>query len=196
MLSLHLEGREEFGWYERRHVARGTVPVSPEAVFEFVDDPGNLTGHMSGRSASMGGGRMVLAEDAWKGRKIGSRLALTGSAFGMRLRVETIVTEHEPPMRKAWKTIGEPRLIVIGSYRMFVDLTRLPGDGLARPMTGLVVGIDYDLPRARIARLIARVLSGWYARWCTTRMLRDTIRHFTVIAPPPAALAPEPPVAV
>ena len=37
--------------------------------------------------------------------------------------VEEIVTARQPPLRKVWRTIGVPRLLVIGEYRMGIEIT-------------------------------------------------------------------------
>lgn len=62
---------------------------------------------------------------------------------------------------------------MIGSYRMGFDIEP---DG---PRSRLRVFIDYDPPARGIARWIARVLGGWYARWCTRRMTEDAARRFS-----------------
>jgi hypothetical protein len=61
----------------------------------------------------MGAGRMSYEFDAAKGQTIGSHIRMGGKAFGLRLAVEEVVTEREPPRRKVWKTIGTPALVVI-----------------------------------------------------------------------------------
>jgi hypothetical protein len=93
--------------------------------------------------------------------------------LGIRLFLEEEVLVHEPPTRKEWETVGVPRLLVIGAYRMGFTLTPA-GAGCQ-----LRVSIDYDLPARGAARLLGRMFAGSYARWCTRRMVRDAVSHFS-----------------
>ena len=47
------------------------------------------------------------------------------------------VVQREPPTLKAWKTVGEPHLLVIGRYRMMVSI-KARKDG-----SRVVIAIDY-----------------------------------------------------
>jgi hypothetical protein len=84
----------------------------------FLDDHTRLSAHMRRRSWRMGWGRLHLQLDERAGRAVGSRIRLEGRVFGVRLALEEVVTEHAPPTRKVWVTVGTPRLLVIGRYRM------------------------------------------------------------------------------
>jgi hypothetical protein len=66
----------------------------------------------------MMGGRMTYAFDAAGGRAVGSVIKMGGSFLGIRLAVEEVVIERQPPHHKAWETVGQPRMIVISRYRM------------------------------------------------------------------------------
>ena len=136
------------------------------AVFAFIDDPARLAGHMTQSSWMMGGGRMDVRLDAGKGQRVGSRIVMTGRAFGLDLNLEEVIDERTPPLRKTWHTIGTPRLVVIGAYRMGCELADEGG------ATRLRVFIDYDVPPG--AAWLRAPLGSWYARWCTERMLEDT----------------------
>jgi hypothetical protein len=97
---------------------------------------------------------------------------MTGRAFGITLSLDEVVVDREPPFRKAWETVGEPRLLVIGPYRMgFTVQPELSGSRLE-------VHIDYDLPNGLLAGRLGRLLGGFYARWCTRRMVADAVAHF------------------
>lgn len=158
--------------YSRSHAAAVIVRATPREVFAFTDDHARLASHMSRRSWAMGGGAMTIEADERKGRSVGSKLKLSGSILGVRLEVEEMVTERTPPWRKAWETIGEPRLIVIGAYRVGFAIEDL-GDA-----SRLTVTIDYELPRRSASRWLGRLFGRQYARWCTERMAQDTARHF------------------
>lgn len=156
--------------FEHYFESSAPIPAPRAAVFAFIDDPARLAGHMTKSSWMMGGGRMDVQLDAGKGQKVGSRIVMTGRAFGMDLELEEVIAEHTPPLRKTWHTVGSPSLVVIGGYRMGCELA---AEG---ETTRLRVFIDYDLPqRSGWAR--AR-LGAWYARWCTERMVKDTRAHF------------------
>jgi hypothetical protein len=162
----------------RRYESRALVAAPAERVFAHLDDHARLSSHMSESSWMMGGGRMTIEFDEGRGRKLGSRIRLAGKVFGIDLSVEEVVTEHRPPYNKAWQTIGSPKLLVIGAYRMGFEL--LPRGGHSE----LCVFIDYELPDGAIARRLGRLFSGIYARWCTRRMAEDAVKYF--VSPPPA----------
>ena len=150
-------------------------------VFAHLDDHARLSAHMSRRSWRMGWSRMKLHFDAQAGRAVGSRIRLEGRVLGMRLALEEVVIEHTPPARKVWATVGVPRILVIGSYRMGFTLVPV-GDGVkggrADEVT-LTVFIDYALPDRGISLLLGRSFGHWYARWCTERMVADAQAAFS-----------------
>ena len=158
---------------KRRHFeARARIAAPQPKVFEFLDDHGRLASHMSKSSWSMGGGRMSLEMDAERGRAVGSKLRLSGRAFGIGMRVEEVITERTPPQRKAWETVGAPQLLVIGYYKLGFELRPMGDETAAR------IFIDYDLPTGFISRLLGFALADMYAKWCVTRMLNDAFSRF------------------
>ena len=160
----------------------GFITAAPDAVFSYVDDHERLSSHMTRSSWIMGGGRMELKLDEGRGRRVGSRIQMSGRAFGMALSLEELVSEYAPPRHKAWETVGEPRLLIIGQYRMGFDIAPQSGG------SNLRVFIDYERPHARRGgRLIAR-LASWYAAWCTKRMVSDAVAHFAARPVADAAL--------
>ncbi|MCC6193232.1 MAG: SRPBCC family protein [Burkholderiales bacterium] len=152
------------------------VGAPREQVFAFVDEPARLAGHMGRRTWMMGGGRMRLDMDRHGGRRTGSRVSLTGRAFGIPLHVRAEVTERDPPTIKRWQTVGEPRLLVVGRYRMSVTIDRAPRQSLAS------IRIDYALPGAHRGRF-AQWLARKYARWCVRRMASDVVSAFGLDIP-------------
>jgi hypothetical protein len=90
-----------------------------------------------------------------------------GRVLGLRVDFTARVTRWLPDTEKVWQTIGDPRLIVLGSFEM--QLTIKPEAGGSR----LVTGIDYTLPKSRAGRLLGRLLSRPYSRWCLHRICRD-----------------------
>jgi hypothetical protein len=157
------------------------VQADAGRLFSYLDDHARLSSHMGKRSWMMGGGRMQLHFDADRGQAIGSSLELSGRAFGIAVALREIVTERVPPTRKVWETAGEPRLLVIGAYRMGFEITAQGDTSLLR------VFIEYALPSRGLARWLGRALGPGYARWCTRRMVGDAVVHFS---PRPAGPSP------
>ena len=150
----------------------GFVPASPDEIFRYVDDHERLSSHMTRSSWMMGGGRMSVELDAGHGRRLGSRIRMSGRAFGLGLSLEEVISEYDPPRRKAWETVGEPRLLIIGQYRMGFEISPRNGG------SNLRVFIYYDLPRSERGRWLISKLAAWYAAWCTQRMVNDAVAHF------------------
>jgi hypothetical protein len=119
----------------------------------------------------MAGSTMDFVFDEAHGRAVGARFGLRGRVLGIPLTVDEVVTERLPPTHKAWETVGNPALLVIGSYRMGFDIE--PAGTAAR----LKVFIDCDLP-AWPWRWLGWLFANAYARWCTRTMTRDAEKHF------------------
>ena len=66
--------------------------------------------------------------------------------------------------------MGDLQLLVIGQYRMGVEIT--PEGRLTR----LLVFIDYDLPPANT--WLGRLFGRMYARWCVAQMTKGARDHF------------------
>ena len=94
---------------------------------------------------------------------------MIGRVLGLDLAVDEVVTERVPPLRKTWETRGEPRLLVIGSYRMGFTVSAR-GD-----RSRLVVFIDYRLPPRGFAHGLGWIFGRAYAAWCTRRMTNDAV---------------------
>lgn len=163
--------------YSHHQESSTTVPASAERVFAHIDEHAALSSHMSQPSWKMGGGKFDLTLDEGAGKSTGSRIRLSGNVFGISIRVDEIVTERTPPFRKTWETVGDPKLLVIGRYRMGVEITPQPTGSLLR------VFLDYDLPTGTFLEKWAGYLLGeYYARWCTQQMADDTKAHFSIQA--------------
>ena len=158
--------------YSRHEESTVLLQGTAAQVFSFLDDHERLSGHMSTRSLMMGGGKMTTTLDRARGRAVGSIIEVKGRVFGLLLWLKESVVERQPPTHKSWETIGEPRLLVIGPYRMGFDLTE------ATPTT-LRVWISYSLPSGSISRLLGKLFGRSYARWCVHRMTTDAARTFS-----------------
>jgi hypothetical protein len=152
--------------------ATAEVAAAPGRLFEHLDDHARLAMHMERRSMMMMGGRMTYTFDEAKGRAVGSVIRMGGSFLGISLGVEEAVIERDPPRRKVWETIGHPRLLVIGAYRMGFEIE--PRDDRSE----LRVFIDYSHPASPTGRVLGRLSAGAYARWCVRRMADDAVEHF------------------
>jgi hypothetical protein len=156
----------------RHYEGQVLVGAPIEDVFSHIDDHSRLSSHMNRSSWMMGGGRMDIQVDQGRGQQIGSKIRLAGTVCGLRLSVEEIVTERAVPYRKTWETIGQPRLLIIGHYEMGFELS--PDSSVSM----LRVFINYALPERGWGRWLGIIFANYYARWCTSKMLNDTARHF------------------
>lgn len=120
---------------------------------------------MSKPSWWLGGGSMRLELDEGRGQRVGSHIRLLGTAFGLEVSVDETVVERQAPCRKVWQTVGAPKLVIIGAYRMGFEISESQG------ISTLRVFIDYDLPPRKLP--FAKRLADAYARWCTRRMAQD-----------------------
>ena len=155
------------------HAEHSAVIQAPaERVFDWLDDQTRLSQHMSKRSWKMGWGKMETALDERRGRAVGSHIVLRGRVFGIYLYLDEVVVDHDPPFRKAWETVGAPRLLVIGPYRMGFDLAPMGADAKLR------VFIDYQMATTGIARLLGRLFGRSYANWCVRQMAEDAQHSF------------------
>ena len=109
--------------YSRHEEYSAPINASAERVFNKLDDQTRLSAHMSKRSWKLGWGKMETVLDAQQGRSAGSHIVLRGRVFGIQLYLDEVVITRNPPLQKTWETVGEPRLLVIGSYRMGFNLT-------------------------------------------------------------------------
>jgi hypothetical protein len=156
----------------RRFQRAAHVGASPDRLFARLDDPALLAGHMKQRSAMMGGGRMTYALDEGRGQTVGSHIRMGGSAFGFELELDEMVVEHDPPRRKVVRTVGTPKLLVIGPYELGFEIDA--EDSGAR----LRVWIAYQPADTLLGRRLGWLLAPLYARWCVTRMVADAVSAF------------------
>jgi len=120
----------------------------------------------------MGGGRMGTTIDEGHGQKVGSHIRLSGKAFGISIALDEVVTRYEPPRFKTWETVGSLKLLVVGHYRLGVEIT--PHNGTS----DLRVFIDYNLPdrNAWLGYLFGKA----YAKWCVRQMLYGVRNYFNL----------------
>ena len=146
------------------------IPANADGMFSFVDDPMQFSAHMGESSLMMGGSTMDTSVDEGLGRAVGSHIRMGGKFFGIALFLDEVITRREPPHVKTWETIGAPRLLVIGHYRMGVEIESRGENSLLR------VSIDYNMPDSNV--WIGKLFGGFYAKWCVDQMIRGTYIHF------------------
>jgi hypothetical protein len=146
------------------------VGAAPDDVFDHIDQPERLSAHMTRSSWRLGGTSMSIKTDAAGGRAVGSHIRLAGRMMGLSLSVDCVVVQRDPPRLKVWKTVGTPRLLVIGAYRMSARIEQ------RNDLSDVTIDIDYALPASRLWRSFGPI----YARWCVRQMARDLVCRFAV----------------
>ena len=158
--------------YRFHREATATLAAPVEVVFALLDDPAHIGAHMGRRSAMMAGALMRTETDTRHGQAVGSVIRMAGRVLGVNLTLEEAVIERVPPRRKVWETLGDPKLLVIGRYRMGFDLTPVANK------VDLKVWIDYDLPARGVPRWLREPLGRVYADWCVRQMVREAAQAF------------------
>ncbi|HEU4593035.1 MAG TPA: SRPBCC family protein [Steroidobacteraceae bacterium] len=167
--------------FTREYSESAELRAPPEQVFSFLDDFEHLGAHMTRPNRMMAGSSMRYEFDAARGRAVGAGVRLIGSFLGQDLEIEEFIDDREPPLRKSWRTVGAPRMLVLAAYHMGFAIERA-GAG-----SRLTVFIDYALPASGAGRrILGRLLGGVYARWCVRQVLAAAVDQFN--EPIPKAL--------
>ena len=163
--------------YPFHHRTEVEVDTDARSLFAQLDDHRRLAAHMEKPSLMMAGATMRVEMDALQGQAVGSVIRVIGHVLGMDLTVEEVVTERVPPLRKTWETRGEPRLLVIGSYRMGFTISP------QGKRSHLAVFIEYQLPPRGLSHGLGLLFGRIYAAWCTRRMANDAVA-LVCVSPP------------
>lgn len=158
--------------FARHYEDSALINAGSEDIFAYVDDHTRFSSHMNRSSWMMGGGSMKTEMDQGMGQNVGSHIRMRGNVFGISLFFDEVVTHHEPPRRKVWETVGTPKLLVVGNYRMGLEIN--DENGISR----LRVFIDYMLPAAASTRWLGYLFGGIYAKWCVRQMIHGTMEQF------------------
>lgn len=148
------------------------INVISEKIFAFADNHHNFSSHMNKSSWMMGGGKMEIQIDEGEGQKIGSHIKMSGKVFGVSLFLDEVIIERTPPSQKVWETVGKPKLLVIGPYRLGFEIS--PTD----KGSSLRVFIDYDLPQSLSSKWLGFLFGGIYAKWCVRQMTQGVQERF------------------
>lgn len=159
--------------YERYYSEAAVLNATEAEAFAFADDFGKLSSHMFGSPMMMIGSSMRMVLDAGRGHTVGSHVTMAGRMLGVEISLEEVVRVREPPRRKEWETIGSPRLLVIGSYRLGFEIAPV------NKKAELRVFIAYNLPSSIGKRLLGRFVGAAYARWCVRQMVNGARAEFS-----------------
>lgn len=157
--------------YKWHYKDSAVIPADATEIFAFIDDHVRVMSHMNKPSLMMGGGRGDISFDDGHGWKVGSHIRMSGKAFGITVFVDEVITRYEPPRIKIWETVGTPKLLVIGHYRMKVGIEPQENGSL------LCLSIDYDLPKTNA--WLGKLFGRYYAKWCVQQVIKDTRNYFT-----------------
>src|SRR5262245_18319375 len=157
----------------RHHEGSRHVVEAPDEVFAFVDNDERFSSAMSESSWMMGGGRSSVEIDEKNGKALGSHIRLSGRVFGISLYLDEVVIRRDPPVFKVWETVGASRLLIIGAYKMGVQISPEAGGSRVR------VFLDYQLPEGWAGYWLGLAFARLYARWCVSQMLTGVVRHHT-----------------
>lgn len=154
-------------------LSRSAVIDAPaERVFAYSDDIRNLARHMSEASSMpLMGSKLSLEIITPQVTGVGATYRYSGRMMGLLIDFSETVTRYEPGREKVWRTIGQPRLLIIDSYVMRV-LVEPVSDQTSR----LAISIDYELPRSGLCHWVGRALARPYAQWCLGSMVDGTAR--------------------
>lgn len=148
------------------------VNTSPYELFNFADDHNNFTSHMNESSMMMGGGKMKTEIDAQGGKVVGSHIRMYGSAFGINIFLDEVITIHEPPHHKEWQTVGDLKILVIGHYKLGFHIEPTPQGSI------FTVYIDYEKPISLGPKVLYFFFSKMYANWCVMQMINGVKQYF------------------
>ena len=148
------------------------IAASSDVVFTYVDDIRNVGMHMTERSSMpMMGSKLRLEVLPGPQTGEGATYRYSGTVMGFSVDFTERVTRYVPGREKVWRTTGNPKLVIIGSYEMRIVVEPRPAH-----RARLRISIAYVLPRTRIWRIVGTVFAGPYSRWCLRRMCEDAKR--------------------
>ena len=143
------------------------IRATAESVLAYVDDIRHVGWHMTERSSmAMMGSRLKLEILSEQPTGLGATYRYSGTMMGLSLDFSESVTRYVPNREKIWRTIGEPRLLIISSYEM-----RQAVEPLSAVLSRLTISIAYDLPRSPLGHVVGRLLARPYSRWCLRQMV-------------------------
>ena len=159
--------------YSKHYEENTIIKSDAESIFAYADVHTNFSSHMNKSSWMMGGGKMETKVDEGKGQKVGSHIRMSGNVFGINLSLDEVVTEHTPPYRKVWETVGKINLLVIDHYLLGFKIEPEKNN------SKLTVFISYNLPHSAKTHWLGVLFGEMYAKWCVGQMIQGVKEHFT-----------------
>lgn len=135
-----------------------------------MDDLSKTGMHMSENSIMMMGSKLVLEQMPGPSKGVGATFHWNGKVMGMPVDIIETVTKWVENKEKVWETIGSPKIIILGWYRMRLK-TASANEG-----TNTSLQIEYTEPKGWFYKILSFLFAGWYGRWCLNNMLYDTKR--------------------
>jgi len=102
------------------------IHASPAEVFAYVDDIHHTGFHMEKSSMPMMGGKMQVEILSRNTRGLGASYRWTGGVLGMPIDFSETVVNWVKGKERVWRTIGDPKIIIMGHYEMGFSLTPIP----------------------------------------------------------------------
>ncbi len=162
------------------------IQAPAQEVFAHIDDIRNVGWHMTEQSSmAMMGSKLTVEVLSEQKTGLGATYRYSGTIMGLTLDFSESVTKYVANREKVWRTIGEPRLLIMASYEMRLSIEPQPPSS-----SRLTISIAYELPRSQFWRFLGILLAGWYSRWCLQRMCRDTKRVLEARSRPEASSHP------
>jgi hypothetical protein len=143
------------------------IAASPAAVFDHVDDIHNTGWHMEKSSMPLMGSKMTVEVLSKNHSGLGATYRWTGKVLGMTLDFTETIVKWVKNKERVWRTIGEPKIIIMGNYEMAFFIEPVEGG------SELTFEIRYELPKPFFGKLLGVLLANWYSKWCLNNMCRD-----------------------
>lgn len=160
------------GSFTHSYTSKVDLKTDIQTAFDYLNDPMKLSAHMEKSSMMMGGSAMTTEVDSRKGQELGSVITLKGNILGIDLSVKEHIVELVPPKKKVWQTFGQQKMIIIDRYQMGFYLEELV------EKTRLNVFINYTLPKKGVKKILAKLVSRAYAKWCVDQIANDAAEVF------------------
>lgn len=127
--------------------------------------------HLS-QSFMMMGSKLTLEQLRGPGKGAGATFHWSGKVMEMPIDITETVTKWIANKEKVWETIGFPRMIILGWYRMSLKLTAVSEGTLTS------LQIEYTRPDGWFYKVLSFFFAGWYSRWCLNKMLSGAKKEF------------------
>jgi hypothetical protein len=142
--------------------------VSPEELFDYLDDIGITGMHMTESAMPMMGGEMALQFLTSNKTGLGTKYKWTGKVMWWPLDFTVEVTKWIRGKEKIWKTVGPVKLIIYSWFQMNLKVWNDQQDSLAQ------LSISYEKPKGLLNKFLCFLVGDWYCKWCLNNMLNDT----------------------